>query len=112
MSLEAKYKEALERIKEEGSVAILIKQEDLEGLIVKWRLVLRSTSQGKVMHVLEILDPESATTIQIPLIGDWNKVLNVAEQILNNLDMKTFKEVKKQLVEIRPQRGGRSISEL
>jgi hypothetical protein len=112
MSLEAKYREALGRIKEEGSVAILLKQEDLEGLVVKWRLVLRSTSQGRVMHVLEILDPESATTIQIPLIGDWNKVLNVAEQILNNLDMKTFKEVKKQLVELRPQRGGRSISEL
>ncbi|MEM0010186.1 MAG: hypothetical protein QXY20_08935 [Thermofilum sp.] len=108
MSLQDKYQKALKELENERQVAILIKQEEQNGIIYKWRLVVRRGNKSP-FHTLEILEPESGVTIQIPLLGNWERTLGIVDKMLTNLSMDTFEEVVKELLALRqqPPRGRR-----
>ena len=112
MSLQEKYQKALKELENENQVAILIRQEEQNGITYKWRLVVRRGNRGP-FHTLEILDPESGVAIQIPLLGNWEKTLGIADKMLTNLSMDTFEEVAKELLSLkqqpRRQRGGKEL---
>lgn len=111
MSISDKYQQALEELEKERQVAIVLKEEEENGIKYKWRLVLRKGRRSP-FHLLEILDPDSNVAIQIPLYGNWERVLNVADKMLNNLSMDTFAEVVKQLVSLRTQKRSRREKEI
>ena len=108
VDIKTKYEQALQRVEKEGIVAVLLKQEEYNDITVKWRLTLRKGKGDRPFHTLEIVDPESGVCIQIPLMGNWTKVLNVVDQILTNLDMNTFAEIKKQLLSLTNQPKSKS----
>jgi hypothetical protein len=101
-----KYREVRRMVEEQRrAYAIKLATEENESVRVKYRLLVRSTQRG-VVHALEIMEEgEARSAVQVPLLGDWERVLRHADRVLDTISKETFREVARLLIEMQ-RRGG------
>lgn len=104
-----KYEMAVKKAKESGKpVAVLLTTEEQDDHVIRYRLLLRPSGE-RIIHSMEIVLDDNDIGIQIPLLGNWEYVLNTAEAIFNMMSIDKFKEAKELALQLQPRskRGGR-----
>lgn len=108
--IKSKYEMALKKAKESGkTVAVLLTTEEQDDHVIRYRLLIRPAGE-RIIHNMEIVLDDNDIGIQIPLLGNWEYVLNTAEAILNMMSIDKFKEAKELALQLQPnrsKRGGR-----
>jgi hypothetical protein len=92
-----KYKKAREQVESGKEKALAVILGVSEG--VKYRLTMRKGGRG-IIHTLEIMnDTSTVPAIKIDLLGNWETVLDEADQVLSNMRMDDFRKVKEFILE-------------
>ncbi len=107
--LRDRYKEALKLVQNGETVRLLVDKEEANGVVIKYTLLIKPGKRP--FHTLEIMQEGTSMGIQIPLIGNWQTILDNAEAVLTVMSMDTFAKVKKAILSLQ-QRGSRDVKEL